>query len=298
MSNFVHKVKDAITDHEKPVTRSQVSGNRTNSATNPFSSGYNESQSAPKTNNKDERDYIANRPDHSGYNDVSGPDPNTKNFEYEDQPTSTATETNASYPRPDYSDPSRSTNKNPGPHQSGLANKLDPRVDTGSERRADQTSAGPQTGNVSSAGGMDPRHTAASQPISDKGMDQHTSSEDNFSRSTQEHRSQQQPIQHSAAGQAGSEDFETSTEEQKSHKSSSHISPCTSTTTKNEPIFENTQPQFGGNASGGSSYNEPVNMRESQEVSHNTLPQKPTADAGANRAVEQQDTPSDQRVRY
>ncbi|KAJ5724341.1 hypothetical protein N7488_002376 [Penicillium malachiteum] len=296
MSNFMHKVKDAMTDHEKPVTRSQVSDNRTHSATNPFSSEYNEGQSAPEINQNDARDYASNRLDQKNYNEVSGPDPNANNLDYEKQPDSTATDANASNWRPDNRDKSfapgnitsgaKSANVNSGPHQSALANKLDPRVDSGSDTsnsNAHQESASPQTGNVGNIGAMD----------------QHTSSEENFSRSTHERRSQQQPMQHSSAtGQAGLEEFESSTDEQKSHKSTSHISPCTSTTTKNEPIFENTQPQFGGNAAGGSSYNEPANTRGSHDVSHNTLPQKHTAGAGANRAVEQQDIPSDQRVRY
>lgn len=49
MSNFVHKVKDAITDHDKPVTRSQTqtSDERTHNAGNPFTSNYNNRQNAP-----------------------------------------------------------------------------------------------------------------------------------------------------------------------------------------------------------------------------------------------------------
>lgn len=53
MSNFVHKVKDAITDHDKPVTRSQTqnSDGRTHTTGNPFTSNYNNRQNAPRTDN-------------------------------------------------------------------------------------------------------------------------------------------------------------------------------------------------------------------------------------------------------
>lgn len=53
MSNFVHKVKDAITDHDKPVTRSQTqtSDERTHTAGNPFTSNYNNRQNAPRMDN-------------------------------------------------------------------------------------------------------------------------------------------------------------------------------------------------------------------------------------------------------
>ncbi|KAJ5608663.1 hypothetical protein N7528_009230 [Penicillium herquei] len=296
MSNFMHKVKDAMTDHEKPVTRSQVPHNRTNSATNPFSSDYNQGQSAPEINKNDARDYTSNRPNPENYNEPSDPNLNADNVEYDRQPGSTATDANASSWRPESRDKSfapgkttsaaKSANMNSGPHQSALANKLDPRVDSGSDTSnpsAHQISAGPQTGNVGNTGAMD----------------RHTSSEENFSRSTNERRSQQQPMQNSSAtGQGGLEQFESSTDEQRSHKSTSHISPCTSATTKNGPTFENTQPQFGGNAASGSSYNEPVDTTGSHDVSRDMLPQKHTAGAGANRAFEQQDNLSDQRARY
>lgn len=51
MSNFVHKVKDAISDHDKPVTRSQAADDRTHGAANPFTSNYNNRQNATGMNN-------------------------------------------------------------------------------------------------------------------------------------------------------------------------------------------------------------------------------------------------------
>lgn len=50
MSNFVHKVKDAITDRDKPVTRSQTqtSDEHTHTTGNPFTSNHNNRQNAPR----------------------------------------------------------------------------------------------------------------------------------------------------------------------------------------------------------------------------------------------------------
>lgn len=143
------------------------------------------------------------------------------------------------------------------------------------------------------------------QQTYNQGVDNHTSSEEDFSKSTQEHRSQHQPSQYGfdnnqTTGGTNEEDFSTSTQEHKSQKNTSHISPCTSSATGSEPMSENraTQPNFGGNAAGGSSYNENVGARRPEEVQNTTLPEKPNAGAGTNPLAEQQNVAGDQRVRY
>lgn len=106
MSNFVHKVKDAITDHDKPVTRSQASENRTQNTANPFTSTYKgQNAPAPGMNNPDTatESYTSTQPSSNIRNSSSAPD------------------TSSSASSPDI---------NAGPHNSKIANKMDPRVDS------------------------------------------------------------------------------------------------------------------------------------------------------------------------
>ncbi|KAJ5984475.1 hypothetical protein N7481_006574 [Penicillium waksmanii] len=310
MSNFVHKVKDAITDHDKPVTRSQAhpSDDRTHSAGNPFTPSYNNRQNAPRMDNPVNRDPNFNRTDDGSGSLASNP--KSQDNQYTNYPTSTVTEsqpssynrnTSSSVPE-DSSSSASSDDINAGPHSSKVANKLDPRVDsdlgtgTGTQnlnpsnmqaQKQQSQNQGMNPSNMPAQKqqfqnqGMNPSNMPAQQqqqPFTQgqgqgQGLDNHTSTEDNFNKSTQEHHSQQrQPGFNSNPnlGQMGEnqeENFSTSTQENKSHKSTSHVAPCTTAggagAGAGEPMAQNTantaQPLdnsgFGGNAAAGGSSN-------------------------------------------
>ncbi|KAJ5691590.1 hypothetical protein N7488_012325 [Penicillium malachiteum] len=83
------------------------------------------------------------------------------------------------------------------------------------------------------------------------------------------------------------DECESTTQEQRSHKNTSHISPCTSTTTGRELMSEDRAawPIFGGNAAGGSGYNDNVGMGGPE--GKNNMNQKPTIGGGANYLAQQ-----------
>lgn len=78
-------------------------------------------------------------------------------------------------------------------------------------------------------------------------FDNHTSSQDDYSKSTQEKKYQSRPSDNSdQTGQSTSEEsHETSTQEHKSHSATSHVTQC-------DPQMPN-EPRFGGSAASGSS---------------------------------------------
>ncbi|KAJ5261032.1 hypothetical protein N7478_011627 [Penicillium angulare] len=351
MSNFVHKVKDAISDHDKPVTRSQTSTDPNPNRANPFTSGYGRNQNAPRMSHEEDTDPGFNGPGNTGY----GTDPNSKTqTPYGENQRGATRASEASQPSSDIRNSafspddasSRSTSSsdmNAGPHQSKLANKLDPRVDSDnglqrgnagnkgmnpSNMPAQQAPSGLQRENAGNKGmnpsnmpaqqapsglqrenvgnkGMNPSNMPAQQPGLSQGVDNHSSSEDNFSKSTEEHRHQNQPAQfdydgNQVPGETHDEDFSTSTEEQKSHKTTSHISPCTSGGMENEQMVDSgpTQPNFGGNSAGGSSsYNQNAGNRIPEGGQDTTMFQKPGTDR-TNLPAGQQNAGGDQRVRY
>ncbi|KAJ5881380.1 uncharacterized protein N7529_000052 [Penicillium soppii] len=88
------------------------------------------------------------------------------------------------------------------------------------------------------------------------GLDNHQSIEDDYSKSTQENKSQSRPSDnYKSQGQWNSqESHETSTQEHKSHSATTHTMPC-QTNLQNEPGFDEraAEPSFGGNAAGSSS---------------------------------------------
>ncbi|KAK5789742.1 hypothetical protein VI817_008865 [Penicillium citrinum] len=157
-----------------------------------------------------------------------------------------------------------SADMNAGPHRSNLANKLDPRVDSDLDNSANQGTAGFQRNNVGNAPQTLNPSNMNQQQSYNQGSDRHTSSDDDFSKSTQEHRSHRQPGQYDQTGTGAEEvDFSSSTQEHKSHKTSSHMTPCTSNPAEGGPISQNNNPaqaNFGGNAAGGSSYNQNMGM--------------------------------------
>jgi hypothetical protein len=102
-----------------------------------------------------------------------------------------------------------------------------------------------------------------------QGLDTHSSSEDTFSKSTKEHHTQHQPGQFGfdnsptlGQEQTFDEDFSSSTQENKSHKSTSHVAPCTTAaggqqqmaqSSSGQPMAQGSGGNFGGSAVGGSS---------------------------------------------
>lgn len=161
MSNFVHKVKDAIADRDKPVTRNQAADDRHRSAGNPFTPNYNTNQNAHTMSNSANMDSNANRPEFTDYNSGSAPNMKTQGTcsmpsgfrlyyyhmlkqypdkEYDNYPTSTTTESQVGQPSSnarnststtgDTTSSASSADMNTGPHNSNLLNKLDPRVDS------------------------------------------------------------------------------------------------------------------------------------------------------------------------
>lgn len=131
-------------------------------------------------------------------------------------------------------------------------------------------------------GNMPAQQQQQQQPLTQglgqgQGMDSHSSTEDNYNKSTQEHRSQQQPGFDPNLGQQmgdQEENFSTSTQENKSHKATSHVAPCTTTAAggagAGDPMAQNlntantAQPLdnsgFGGNAAAGGSSNMNMGM--------------------------------------
>jgi hypothetical protein len=130
---------------------------------------------------------------------------------------------------------------NAGPHDSKAANKLDPRVDSDLDHRAQKTGTmGSQ--NVGAAPqGMNTGNTAAGGQPRAFGADNHRTDEDNHNKANQEHKLRTQPGP--TGGQVTSEEaYNSSSQEHKSHSSTTHTAPCD---------------QFGGDAPGGSSYTQP-----------------------------------------
>ncbi|KAJ5111631.1 hypothetical protein N7532_002166 [Penicillium argentinense] len=296
MSNFMHKVKDAMTDRDGPATRSRTSDNRNHDASNPFTSDYNRSQNAPPMTKHGQNDnYPANKAtgDYAG-----GPSPDTRN----------------SNAMPGNTSSFSSNDINADPYRKNLANESDPQVDSDLDNRAKQgaVASAPQRSTAGDQGINSSNMPNRQQPYN-QGVDNHTSSEDDFSKSTQEHRSHNQPGQYGSdanqvAGERDEDNYSTSTQEHKSHKTTSHVSPCPPRTMGSERMPKNSagqefdnraaQPSFGGNAAGGSSYNENMGARGPDDMQTAAPLQKPGAGTGAgvNRAPEQQNIAGDQRV--
>ncbi|KAJ5215370.1 uncharacterized protein N7498_001777 [Penicillium cinerascens] len=107
-----------------------------------------------------------------------------------------------------------------------------------------------------SAGAQDPilNNTASIGQPRSYGCDNHINSEDNYSSSMQEQNSRSQPCD----DRMSSEDKHIrSAQEHKSHSATSHITPCQMNPNA-EPGLDSRmgQQNFGGSATGGSSYND------------------------------------------
>ncbi|OQE10620.1 hypothetical protein PENFLA_c085G01520 [Penicillium flavigenum] len=259
MSRFVHKVKDAMTDHEKETTgargtRPPQEDTRT-AGSNPDQ--YNSSSMNPSSG-MDSKDSYGSDP-------RSGDEPGTyRDSKFNDthgaaDPASTGMGNRGGRSDPDTHGSTEmggdgstrasagSSDINAGPHDSKMANKMDPRVDSDMDNRAQSSGAtNPQMSSNA------PGNTAYGQPRT-QGVDNHVSSDDDYNKSTQEKSSQSRPS--NPEGHWASEaSHETSTQEHKSHSATSHAMPC-QTNLQDEPGSDNraAEPKFGGNAAGGSS---------------------------------------------
>jgi hypothetical protein len=246
MSNFMHKVKDAMTDDKR-----NAAGARGNRAPQGEHGSFN-----PRTTESDPNQYNSssvNQPSGMGSNNPFGSRrSDDEPVAYRDSKgneshSSSDPDTHGSTDMGGF-DSTRATsagsgNVNVGPHDSKLANKADPRVDSDMDNRAQQSGGATMPQRSSNAySNMDPGGHSRTQ-----GLDNHQTSQDDFQKSTNEKNFQSRsPDNNNPLGQMTSEQkHETSTEEHKSHSATSHVRPC-QTNVQNEP-------NFGGNAAGGSS---------------------------------------------
>jgi len=236
MSNFMHKVKDAMTDHDKDTARG-------------FRAQDNQgSSNAPAQGD----DMNQNRSSGVGSNNPfgSGSRSGDPNFKDTQNPTDSSRTGmgNQGGRSGDYESTETGgggSNVNAGPHDSKMANKLDPRVDSDMDNRA-----------ARGTGDTNPQQSSNAPSNPSRGVDNHETSEDDYNKATQEKtaKSQPQPGSYGSNTMANEESHSTSTQEHKSHSATSHAMPC-QTNLQNEEGFENRgEPNFGGNAAGGSSY--------------------------------------------
>lgn len=245
MSNFMHKVKEAVTDHrEKDTvpTNEPAGTHNTYSSTNPYAKDPVATQNNPSMMNAEHGPGTGRGFGNHGA--ARGPDTY-------DSTTTGANTTNA------------------GPHNSKLANKLDPRVDSDLDHRAQNpgtmgtmgaqnVGAAPQAMNTGSMATTGQNMAPTGQPRV-FGTDNHASNEDNYNKSTQEHKAHTQPGVPGSGNQISSEDnYSSSTQEHKAHSTTSHTTPCQMNPTA-EPGLQGraAQSEFGGGAAGGSSYTQP-----------------------------------------
>ncbi|KAJ6096690.1 hypothetical protein N7486_007436 [Penicillium sp. IBT 16267x] len=265
MSNFMHKVKDAMTDRDKDTDR-----------------GYNDpnqdthgSQNAPmhpsdtKTHNNPSGGSNPFGSTRSG--DQSSRHPRFNEPQNVGEPTNT--ETGNQYGAGQGSDPYAQTRAgggatNVGPHDSAVANKLDPRVDSDMDNRASQARTEGERPNVAHAQGFNPSNTSSlrqqqqqqpqpqqfqqqQQPGMQSGMqgfDNHKSSEDKYSKEQQEHSSHSQPFGDQMTSE---DDYRSSTQENKSHSTTSHTAPCDTNVGAGAGGMGGNAQKLGGNVGAG-----------------------------------------------
>ncbi|KAJ5355140.1 uncharacterized protein N7496_012352 [Penicillium cataractarum] len=237
MSNFMHKVKDAVTEsHDRDrVPNSEVPGaHNTYKSSNPYTKDPVASQNNPSMMDHESGPGTNRLGNHGG---ARGPDT--------------------------YSSATTGANTvNSGPHNSKLANKLDPRVDSDldlEDHRAQNAGTMGSQNLGAAPQGMNAGNMATGEKPRVFGSDNHTSNEDNYSKSTQEHKTHTQPSVPGSGNQVTSEDTSSSSsQEHKSHSSTTHTTPC-QMNPRPEPGLEGRamQPEFGGGAAGGSSYTQP-----------------------------------------
>jgi len=234
MSNFMHKVKDAMTDHDKDTARGYRAQDNQGSSNAPAQgSDMNQNRSSGVGSNNPFGS--GSRSGDPNYNDTQNPTDSSR--------TGMGNQGGRSGDYGSTETGGGGSNVNAGPHDSKLANKLDPRVDSDRDNRA---ARGTENTNPQQSG------NAPSNPS--RGVDNHETSEDDYNKATQEKTAKSQPGSYGSNPMANEESHSTSTQEHKSHAATSHTMPC-QTNLQNEEGFENRgEPNFGGDAAGGSSY--------------------------------------------
>ncbi|KAF3391626.1 hypothetical protein F1880_007763 [Penicillium rolfsii] len=297
MSNFMHKVKEAVTEHHDKDNVPTNEPHRTQDtyrSTNPYVKDRVAGQHNPSMMNTESEagtgrgigsHGTARGPDtydsaNTGANTINAGPHNSKTANKLDPRVDSDLDHRAQNPattgsgRPDtYDSANRGANTtNAGPHNSKIANKLDPRVDSDLDHRAQNPGyTGSGTQNVGAAPrAMNTGNMAHGGQPPSYGTDTHKSEEENYNKSTSEHKTHTQPGVPGSGNQVSSEDsYSSSTQEHKAHSSTSHTAPCEMNPTA-EPGLQGraAQPEFGGGAAGGSSYTQPP-VRE-QAGMHNT----------------------------
>jgi len=162
---------------------------------------------------------------------------------------------------------------NAGPHDSKVANKLEPRVDSDLDYRAGKPGMASQGVGGTPAQGTNTGNMPPTGQPRTSGIDNYTADEDKYNKSTQEHKAHTQPGMPGLGNQATSEDdFRSSTQEHKTHSSTSHTAPGdVNPRAQPGPQTQAAQPGFGGGApAGGSSYNQPSVTEPADMPSANT----------------------------
>ncbi|KAJ5455594.1 uncharacterized protein N7458_003858 [Penicillium daleae] len=233
MSNFMHKFKDAVTDRhdQDSVPPNEAPGAQSAyKPTNPYAK-----DSAPTQNNP-------------SMNDEFGPEArrgigNTGAARVPDTGSATT----------------GTSTTNAGPHNSKLGNKMDPRVDSDLDHRAQNPRTMGAQNTVGARQAMNTGDMAPSGHPRTYGTDNHAANEDNYNKATQEHNRHSEPGAPGSGVQFTSEDnSSSSTQEHKSHTATTHATPC-EMNPRAEPGLQGgvAQPEFGGGAAGGSSYTQP-----------------------------------------
>ncbi|KAJ5539277.1 hypothetical protein N7513_007609 [Penicillium frequentans] len=331
MSNFMHKVKDAMTDRDRDTDRgynepgqdtygtgtdTKGSTNHPGRSSNPFGS----SRSGEGTGRSGTDPYAQTRAGgatNAGPHDSSAANKMDPRVDSDmDNRASQGRTGNQNLGGSSGSDPYNQSRtggaSNAGPHDSSMGNKMDPRVDSDMDNRASQARTEGDRPNVSHAQGFNPSNTSSlrqGQQQQQPGMqqqsgmqqqqpgmqafDNHKKSEENYSKNTQEHSSHSQP------GEFGSDmntedDHSTSMQENKSHSTTSHAAPCQSSAGAESGGMGGTaQPSFGGNAAaGGSSYGGAGGQSGAQTQNADPMNK---LDPRTTRAAEQQNLAGNQR---
>ncbi|KAJ5783046.1 hypothetical protein N7457_004820 [Penicillium paradoxum] len=209
MSNFMHKVKEAMTGHHKDTSEAH--------------------------------DIRAHQDDH-GSSNLCSTESNPDKYNSSSMNPSSGMSSNNPHG-------AGSTGMNAGPHDSKMANKMDPRVDSDMDHRAQYSGATNPQSSSNAPSNMTPHGQSPTQ-----GVDNHMSSKDDYHKSTQENKSQSRTSDNYDGQWSSEQSHETSMQEHKSHSATSHAMPC-QTDIQNELGLDNRAAgtRFGGNADGGSS---------------------------------------------
>ncbi|KAJ5899072.1 hypothetical protein N7495_003816 [Penicillium taxi] len=250
MSNFMHKVKDAVTDRrDEDTSPGYKESNKMNDNRSAFESSNPQQRLDTDPN---QHGSARTAPSSSGGSNPFGGSGNrtgTHNQSKVDEPRDTdrfnshgSTGTTGG----------RATNA--GPHDSNLANKMDPRVDSDLDNRGNNAGNFGSQGNRGNAQGFQPNSKTQSSTgqmhTGMQGIDNHETSEESYSSSKQDRKTHREPGAFGAEKLTSEDNHSSSMQEHKSHSSTTHTKPCNM-----EPHTQGQQ-AFGRSAPGGSSYND------------------------------------------